>query len=112
VDLDLTRQDGVVVAAVRGQQLDARSAPELTEVLEREIEAGASRIVIDMRDVFFLDSSGLGALIRLLKRLPPNGNLALSGCRASILELLKLTRIDKILAAYPSREEAIASLRA
>jgi len=110
VKIDLKQNGGVLVAAIREPQLDAHTAPALTEALEAAIDGGAARLVVDMSDVYFLDSSGLGALIRLLKRLPEGGNLALCGCRAPILELLRLTRIDQILAAHPSEQEAIDSI--
>lgn len=107
VDLHMTGD--VLVAAIRDPQIDAHTAPVLTQLLEAEIDKGRSRVVVDMSAVSFLDSSGLGALIRLLKHLPEDGSLALCSCRASILELLRLTRLDRILMAYPTCGEAIDS---
>ena len=101
----------VLVAAIRESQIDAHTAPALTQFLEAEIDKGRARVVVDLSEVSFLDSSGLGALIRLLKHLPADGNLALCGCRAPVLELLKLTRLDQILLAYPSCGDAIGSFR-
>ena len=109
--VDLHMAGDVMVAAIREPQIDAHTAPALTQLLEAEIDKGQPRVVVDMSEVSFLDSSGLGALIRLLKHLPADGNLALCGCRPPILELLKLTRLDRILMAYPSCGEAIDSFR-
>ena len=109
--VDLHMAGDVMVATIRAPQIDAHTAPELTQFLETEIDTGRARVVVDMCEVSFLDSSGLGALIRLLKHLPEEGNLALCGCRAPILELLRLTRLDRILTAYPSCGEAIESFR-
>ena len=58
------------------------------------IEAGHTRLVLDLSGVDFVDSSGLGAIVACLKRLGPRGDLAIAGARGAVSRLFTLTRMD------------------
>ena len=64
------------VLAVRGE-IDLFTAPELKQVLAEAIEAGRTRIIVDLTETTFLDSTALGVLIGAVKRLRSrHGSLA------------------------------------
>lgn len=67
-----TTQNGMVVVAVRGD-LDVASADSFQAALAAALEAGDVRVVVDLAELAFIDSSGLGALIRALKRARERG---------------------------------------
>jgi anti-sigma B factor antagonist len=111
VEVGLETIGDVLVARVRGRCLDAYSCPDLVRVVEERIGAGSARIVVDLAEVTFLDSSGLGSLVRLLKQVPDGGGLVLCGCQRPVAELLRQARVDRFLVVHGSREAAVASFR-
>lgn len=109
MNIELSDQNGLLVAKVLDRRLDAAAAPDLKAKVGDRIDKGAGRIVLDLTEVEFVDSTGLGAILWVLKRLPGQ-SLALAGCRPSIVELLKLTRLDRVFKLYPTPAEATAAL--
>lgn len=91
-------------------RLEASNAPELRELLIGRIETGRDQIILDLQHVTFMDSSALGALIGGIKKMGPLGTLALAGATGPVLQLLKLTRMDKVFALYPSATAALTEL--
>lgn len=84
------------VLAVHGE-IDTYSAPQLRHSLSEQIVEGRRQIVIDMTQVSFLDSAGLGVLIGALRRLRSlGGDLTLAGCARPTLKLLRITGLDSV----------------
>jgi len=103
-------QSGHHVIATRGE-IDLFTAPELKRVLTEAIESGQHRLVIDLSEVTFLDSTALGVLIGAVKRLRSRGGaLAIVNTDASIAKTFQITGLDQIFTIVPSREEALAAL--
>ncbi len=100
----------VTVARLLDQRLDARSAPEFKEKLASIIRSGRTRIVLDLAEVEFVDSSGFGAMISILKTLGNHGDLVICGVRDSVLSMFKLTRLDKVFLIVSQPEDAIGAL--
>ncbi|HEX5618355.1 MAG TPA: STAS domain-containing protein [Solirubrobacteraceae bacterium] len=73
---DVRRADGSYVLAIAGE-LDIATVPVVRERLGTLIEAGARRLVVDLRDVSFMDSTGLAAFIHAKMRLGDEGALTL-----------------------------------
>ena len=98
------------VLAVRGE-IDLFSAPELKRVLAESIEAGRIRIVVDLTETTFLDSTALGILIATTKRLRArHGALAIVNVRQSIARTFHITGVDQMLTIMPTREQAIEAV--
>jgi anti-sigma B factor antagonist len=98
------------VIAARGE-IDLFTAPELKQVLTDVIEGGQHRLVIDLTDVSFLDSTALGVLIGAVKRLRSRGGaLAIVNTDPSIAKTFEITGLDQIFTILPSREDALAAL--
>ena len=72
-------------------------------------EAGAINLVIDFGNVKFLTSAVLGLLIRVSKKIyESGGHLKLCGINPKILEIFKITRLDRIFDIYDDRQDATA----
>jgi anti-sigma B factor antagonist len=77
------------------------------DVLSELVAAGTNRIVVDMAETTFLDSSGLGALIGGLKSArQAGGDLRIARPTPSVVTVFELTNLDKVLRARESVEEA------
>jgi anti-sigma B factor antagonist len=81
----------------------------LKEELKAAVGEGASRVVIDLENVEFIDSSGLGALISALKALrSKDGVLSLSGVSEPVANILEITRLDRVFDIAADREDALS----
>jgi anti-sigma B factor antagonist len=95
------------VLAVRGE-IDLFTAPELKQVLAESIEGGRIRIVVDLTDTTFLDSTALGVLIGAVKRLRSrDGALAIVNIDDNIAKTFEITGLDQIFTIVPTRDEAV-----
>ena len=100
------------VVAVRGE-IDLFTAPELKQRLTDAIEAGKRRIVVDLSETSFLDSTALGVLIGAVKRLrSDDGALVVVNVDQSIAKTFEITGLDQIFTIVATRDEALASLDA
>ena len=102
--------DTTHVVAVRGE-IDLFTAPELKAALGEAIEAGRSRIVVDLSDTTFLDSTALGVLIGTIKRLRSrDGRLTIVNTDQNIAKTFEITGLDQIFTIRSGRDEALAAL--
>jgi anti-sigma B factor antagonist len=108
--LDVSRTAGVAVIAPTARRLDASVAPTFRQAVVQLVDAGDTRLLLDLERVEFMDSSGLGALVSILKALGNRGTLAVCGAQGGVLALFKLTRMDKVFTLHPHRQDALASL--
>lgn len=101
-----TTDDGVTVVVPRGR-LTMVSARRLRDILGETVASGQNRIVIDMAETTFLDSSGLGAIIAGLKGArQAGGDLRIARPTPAVLSVFELTNLDKVLRPRDSVSEA------
>jgi len=100
---------GHTVVEVRGE-VDVYTAATLRERLLAVIEGGATSVVVDLRRVDFLDSTGLGVLVGALKRLRlAGGQLALVCDSEKLLKVFRITALDRVFTLHDSVEAATAA---
>ncbi len=91
-------------------EIDVYTAPELRERVIRLIDDGTRHIIADLRDVDFLDSTGLGALVGSLKRLRlRDGSLDLVTGGGRILQIFQVTGLTRAFALHSSVPDAITA---
>lgn len=108
--IQVMREGGVAVVVPAVRRLDAAVAPAFKQDVVALVQGGERRLVVDLADVEFVDSSGLGALVSVLKALGGQGALAVSGAQGSVMALFKLTRMDRVFAIEPTRVDAVRRL--
>ena len=92
-------------------QVDLYSAPEFKERTARVIGAGAACVIIDLSRVTFMDSTGLGVLVGVLKRTrSARADLLLVVTDYDIERLFELTGLDEVFRIYRSRDDALETL--
>ena len=100
------------VVAVRGD-LDLFTAPELKKVFAQAIGAGRTRIIVDLAETTFLDSSALGVLIVARKRLRScDGALAIVNLNENLATIFRMTALDQTFTILPTRDAAIEAVAA
>jgi len=96
------------VIAVRGE-IHLSTAPELERALSAAQAEGKSYVVVDTTEVMFIDSTGLGALLRALRELGRRGGrLALVVSNPTVLRLFVITGTDATFEIFPTRDAALA----
>lgn len=100
----------VLITKVLDVRIGADVAPRFKEDMIGYIKRGNHAIVLDLSNVSFIDSSGLGALISCLKSMGSQGELVLSGTRGTVTSMFKLTRMDKIFRMFSNSDEAVSAL--
>lgn len=97
--MELLAKEGGGMLVIRAAQdrIDAAGAIQFKDRM-RELtrNSTAPRVVFDMSNVAFLDSSGLGAVVAVLKLLAPDRKLELSGLTPTVQKVFRLTRMDSI----------------
>lgn len=74
------------------------------------VDAGASLLVIDFEEVSFLDSSGLGALIGILKKIGHRGDLTICGLGDELEHVFRVSRMNRVFTSYRDVAAAVESL--
>lgn len=92
--------------------LDAFSEPTFRKVVSNCIKKGPNHIILVLSQIDFIDSSGLGALVQLVKAAQnENGSLQIV-TNARVTQTVKLVRLEEFLSLQPSLEAAIENLKA
>ncbi|OAN56545.1 STAS domain-containing protein [Sphingobium sp. TCM1] len=102
----------LAIIEVGAERLDAAAAPAFKADLQAHIDGAARKVLLDLRRVSFMDSTGLGVLVSLLKMLGKDGALAVAGAQPSVRRLFELTRLDTVFRLTDGVEEGKAALRA
>ena len=102
-------EGGCLVVSLKEKRLDAVIAASFREAMVARIDQGQRNIVLDMSQVSFMDSSGLGAVVYVLKHLGHAGRLHICGITPGVMAVLKLTRMDRVFKTFDSRQAAIAA---
>ena len=111
MDLSLeTRPEGdKTVVSVAGE-IDVYTAPKLREQIVQLVEDGRYHLVVDMEQVEFLDSTGLGVLVGGLKRVRAHdGSLQLVCTQERILKIFRITGLTKVFPIHATVADAVAA---
>jgi anti-anti-sigma factor len=104
--------DGVWLVRVTGE-LDFAGAPRFTRAFELTPTPAGDVVVLDLSELDFLDSSGLGAILRLFQSSRADGSwLGIVSSRRHIDRIFEHTHLREVLGVMPTRDEAVAAARA
>ena len=102
-------KDGIEVIDVRGE-IDIYTAPRLRELLIDLVSKGSYQLVVNLENVGFLDSTGLGVLVGGLKRVRAHdGSLDLVCTQQRILKIFKITGLTEVFGIHQTVDQAIAA---
>lgn len=90
------------ILQIEGTRLDAAMAPGFKDAIKAYIDRGERHIVIDLVNVQFMDSSGLGALVGALKYMGREGRIELANPGDAVMKVLRLTRMNKVFTILDS----------
>src|SRR5246127_365453 len=109
MSFSITKHGEVVVVDVEGQ-LIVGNRQELKQKVLDELEKGERKFLIDFTRTGYIDSSGLGVLVSLSKKVrEQGGDLRLAGLNEDLQTLFELTKLDTLFAIAKTPEEALGA---
>lgn len=105
-------QDGVVILEPKGKIMGGPDATALKESIRDYVNDNKKHVVIDLAEVDWMNSTGLGIMISCLKTVKEaGGELKLSNVTDKIKSLLTITKLVTVFDAYDSTDEAISAVK-
>ncbi|MEN9219426.1 MAG: STAS domain-containing protein [Thermostichales cyanobacterium GMQP_bins_62] len=97
----------LAVIPLKGR-FDAKTVAEIRQQVQQVIDQGLVNLLLDLKEVTFMDSSGLGTLISLLRQCrSKGGNVCLCRVPEVVQIVLDLTSMDRVLSSFPTPEAGI-----
>jgi len=110
MNINTEREPKVNILTPSVRRLDASVAAAFKEAVVREIGEDQKALIVDFSKIEFIDSSGLGMLVSLLKMMNGKGDMMLCALNPGIRNMFTLTRMDRIFRICPDRASALAQL--
>ena len=100
----------IIVVMVREERLDAHNSDELKVEMNRLFESGMKDLLVDLKEVRFIDSSGLGVLVSGFKNAATHqGSIKLCSLQTQVKSMFELTRLHRVFDVYQTIDEALES---
>lgn len=105
-------EENITVITVNITEASMNQSEDFKNYLFENCIDEAPKLVIDLSQVKYMDSSFIGALVAGLKHmLLKKGEMAIVNVQSDVLALFELTRLDKVFKIYPTVTDAITSLK-
>lgn len=107
--MNLTQEkiNGCIVLCIKEERIDAHNSSDLKEAILHLIEQAEVNIIVQLEQVRFIDSSGLGALLSGYKNAAAkSGKLAIANLQPQVLSMFELTRLNRVFEIYADLSEA------
>ena len=112
MQIDIEANGPATVVRPLADRLDIEVASDFRSMLLSLIEQGNRQLVVDLNDVTFIDSSGLGALVsalKTIKRQNGTGDVRLARVQPPVISLLEIIRLNRVFTTYSDIGEAVDS---
>jgi anti-sigma B factor antagonist len=107
MNFEITQEKDVTIVEVTGQ-LIVGNRQELKDNVLKLLDGGSRKYLIDFRDTAYIDSSGLGVLVSLSKKIrEKGGEMRLSNLNEDLRTLFELTKLDTLFHIADSRDQAL-----
>lgn len=105
-------EDDAVVLELEGRLTGASDAARLVQTVEHHLVGGCRAFVVDLAGVSWVDSTGIGALVSGFEIARRNGGaMRFAGLNDRLRRIMEITKLDRVLDCYPTRDEALAGFR-
>ena len=105
-----TFDDGLLIT-VTSTRIDASGAIQFKDQMRELTTDGPARVVLNLEQVDFVDSSGLGAIVASMKQLATGQVLELAALRGPVDKVFRLTRMDTVFTIHDSVDDVFEGLR-
>jgi len=108
MDLDCTLRDDALIVSVRAGRIDSAAAIRFKDAVRAATRDAPDRVILDLGDVRFVDSSGLGAIVAVMKYLAPVRRLELAALNPDVEKVFRLTRMDTVFVIHADADAPAA----
>lgn len=98
--IETKEAEGYTIMRLRAARIDAAAAIQFKDAIRDETQGAQPVVVLDMQDVEFVDSSGLGAVVSTMKMLAPGHKLEVAALTPSVAKVFALTRMDRVFTIH------------
>ena len=107
LDISSEKTEAATIVRVKGE-IDLRTSPQLRKELINLLDDAPGKIVLDLADVSYVDSSGVGTIVELKRRvMRSKGDVILVALQQRVRSLFEITRLDKFFTLVDTVEEAL-----
>jgi len=110
MNLDIEKEGLYTIVRPLESRLDAHVSVSFRTQMSQLMAGGASWIIVDLSQVEFIDSSGLGAIVSVLKAMGKEGRLLLCGVHEAVMSMFRLTRMDRVFSIHATVEETLRAV--
>lgn len=107
MELTNERFGSALIIKVQAERIDAGSAVKFKDQLRKAVGVFEGRVILDLSDVEFIDSSGLGAVVACFKLIKQTGEMELANLSSTVQKLFELTRMNQVMKIHPSIRDAL-----
>lgn len=100
MEISTQEQGDALVVSVLERRIDAAVVIRFKEQMRAIVDGGAPRVILDLSQVEFLDSSGLGAVVSVMKHMGPERRLELARLTPTVQKVFRLTRMDSVFTIH------------
>ena len=108
MDLQTTTHETFNVITVNAERIDASVAIQFKDAMRAATDDGPDHIVLDLGQVAFVDSSGLGAIVAAMKQMGKDRKLDLAALTPDVAKVFHLTRMDTVFDIHTDVPDAAA----
>lgn len=108
MEINVVEHGSRTVASLSEDRLDAAMAVRFKDALKTIVDEGADDMILDMSNVAFMDSSGLGAVVAHMKYMGADRNFEIAGLTPTVEKVFKLTRMDNVFRIHPDVDAALS----
>lgn len=109
--IEANHVQGVLIAHLKIDSLETGNVAEFRSAVTPLVERN-DRVVFDLSEVGFMDSTGLGAMLSCLRSLKARGgSLKLASLTPEVVQLFEMVMMDRVFEVFPTADDAVASFR-
>ena len=107
VQINVQHFDSATVVSISGH-ITELEADVMSETFDELFERGNYELILDLADVAFLSSTGLGQIMRAFRVVKENGGFVrLAQVQPLVADVFRVTKLDRLLGIYPTVQEAL-----
>lgn len=107
MNLHSEKRGDLLIVRVEDARIDAAVAIRFKDAMREAAQTGSARVVLDLSNVAFLDSSGLGAVVAVMKELGPARPLELAALTPTVERVFRLTRMDSVFTIHAAAPDQL-----
>lgn len=111
MELSSSERGADIIVKVEEERIDAAIAVAFKDAMRTYFAGTNPRVILDLSHVEFVDSSGLGAIVAILKEVADDQSLALAGMTSGVEKVFRLTRMDTIFTIFADVDAAFDGIK-